>query len=146
MENAGAFPLTAAIARGPWASRSAQLKASCARPEEPEDFRREIGHTPAATGRRPDFPPSPTSDEFAGEQSMVKDRPDERETLKRALMKLPAIEREMLLLSRIEGLSCREIAARTGISEAAAERHLGNALYELDRRLERQRRTWWKWW
>jgi len=66
--------------------------------------------------------------------------------LERAVSRLRPVEREVLFLSSREGLPNREIAARLGISAKAAERHLANALYRLDRHLERQERPWWRFW
>ena len=67
--------------------------------------------------------------------------------LERAAAKLRPIEREVLILSARDGLSNGEIAARLGITAAAAERILARALCRLDRALERQRRRpWWRFW
>lgn len=66
--------------------------------------------------------------------------------LGRAVSRLRPIEREVLFLSAREGLRNQAIAARLGISTEAAERHLADALYHLDRHLERQERPWWRFW
>lgn len=70
-------------------------------------------------------------------------RPDE---LERAASRLRPIEREVLFLSAREGLRFGEIAVRLGITSEEARGHLGDALYRLDRELQRRRRPWWKLW
>lgn len=63
-----------------------------------------------------------------------------------AVSKLKPVQREVLLLCRVEGLAYHQIAERLGISRDAVERHLADALYELDRRLDRAERPWWRFW
>lgn len=43
------------------------------------------------------------------------------------LAKLPPRTREIFLLHRLEGLKCREIAVRFGISQSAVEKHISRA-------------------
>jgi DNA-directed RNA polymerase specialized sigma24 family protein len=66
--------------------------------------------------------------------------------LESAASKLRPIEREVLFLSAREGLSYGEIAARLDISREEARGHLANALYGLDRELERSKQPWWRFW
>ncbi|HEX8534395.1 MAG TPA: sigma factor-like helix-turn-helix DNA-binding protein [Allosphingosinicella sp.] len=66
--------------------------------------------------------------------------------LEKAASRLRPIEREVLLLSAREGLRYDGIAERLGISSEEARGHLADALYRLDRELERQARPWWKFW
>ena len=66
--------------------------------------------------------------------------------LEKAVSRLRPIEREVLFFSARDGLRYHEIAARLGISTEAAEHHLADALYHLDRHLERQERPWWRFW
>lgn len=66
------------------------------------------------------------------------------ERLESAVSRLRPIEREVLFLSAREGLRYEEIAARLGISSEEARGHLADALYRLDRDLERRERPWWK--
>lgn len=73
-------------------------------------------------------------------------RPPDPYRLERAVAKLSPIEREVLLLSAREGLRIDEIAVRAGLPSATVERHLADALYNLDRLLERQDRSWWRFW
>ena len=68
------------------------------------------------------------------------------ERLEQAAANLRPIEREVLVLSARERLSNEEIAHRLGITTAAAERLLADALCKLDRALERQERPWWRFW
>lgn len=64
----------------------------------------------------------------------------------KAASRLRPIERDVLFLSAREGLGYDEIAARLGISSNEARGHLADALYHLDRYLERQERPWWRFW
>lgn len=73
-------------------------------------------------------------------------RPPDPDRLERAVAKLSPIERQVLLLSAREGLRIDEIAGRTGLPSATVERHFADALYNLDRLLERQDRPWWRFW
>ncbi len=68
------------------------------------------------------------------------------EKLEKAASRLSPIEREVLFLSAKEGLRYDEIAQRLGISSDEARGHLADALYHLDRDLERQERPWWRFW
>lgn len=58
--------------------------------------------------------------------------------LQKAVSKLAPIECDVLLLSARDGLRNDEIAVRLGLSPAAVERHLSNALCKLDRFLQRR--------
>lgn len=64
--------------------------------------------------------------------------------LEEAVSKLKPVQRDVLLLCRREGLAYHQIAERMGISREAVERHLADALYELDRRMESGKRAWWR--
>jgi RNA polymerase sigma factor (sigma-70 family) len=52
--------------------------------------------------------------------------------LQRVIHALPPARRRSLLLHRIEGLSCAEIARRTGYSESAIKKHITLAMADLD--------------
>jgi len=75
-----------------------------------------------------------------------KPRPPDSDRLEKAIRRLSPIEREVLLLSARDGLASIEIAARLDLSSQAVERHLADALFNLDRLLERQARPWWRFW
>lgn len=78
---------------------------------------------------------------------MARDRPSvPLDRLERAAASLRPIEREVLILSAREGLSNAEIGQLLGITSRKVERLLANALFKLDRALERQERPWWKLW
>ena len=78
---------------------------------------------------------------------MARDRPSmPSDRLEKAASSLRPIEREVLILSARDRLSNDAIAARLGITAQAAERLLAEALFRLDRALERQDRPWWKFW
>ncbi|HEY0114564.1 MAG TPA: sigma factor-like helix-turn-helix DNA-binding protein [Allosphingosinicella sp.] len=66
--------------------------------------------------------------------------------LESAASTLRPIEREVLFLSAREGLSYDEIAARLDITSQEAGGHLADALYGLDRELERRKQPWWRFW
>ena len=64
--------------------------------------------------------------------------------LEQALAELDPRARQIFLMSAGEGLAYEEVAEKLGISTAEVERRLAEALYELDRRMERTRRRWWQ--
>ena len=64
--------------------------------------------------------------------------------LEQALAELDLRSRQAFLMSAAEGLTYAQIAERLGISTADVERLLADALYELDRRMERTRRRSWR--
>ena len=66
--------------------------------------------------------------------------------LEKAALSLRPIEREVLVLSARERLCNDEIARRLDITTHQAEHLLARALCRLDRALERQDRTWWRFW
>ena len=72
--------------------------------------------------------------------------PPDPDRLERAIRRLAPIERDVLFLSAREGLPTKEIAARLELSGEAVERRLADALFNLDRLLERQARPWWRFW
>lgn len=63
-----------------------------------------------------------------------------------ALMRMPRIEREIFLAVRLDDLSYAEIAARTGLSVAGAERVFVRALRHFIRNLRDPRRGRWRRW
>jgi len=78
---------------------------------------------------------------------MVRNRPSvPLGRLMKAVSTLRPAEREVLMLSARDGLSNAEIAERLGITSAVVERRLADAIYRLDRALERQERPWWRFW
>ena len=62
-------------------------------------------------------------------------RTEEAERVRAELDRLPAETRELLALRYGEGLRCREIAAMTGLSEAATKQRLSRAVRELRERV-----------
>lgn len=73
-------------------------------------------------------------------------RPPDPDRLERAVSRLKPIEREVLFLSAREGLRTDQIAAQLDLSRETVERHLADALCNLDRHLERMNRPWWRFW
>ena len=66
--------------------------------------------------------------------------------LERAVRKLTPMQRDVLALARVDGLTYAEIADRLGITPAKVERHLADALYRIDRYLDPSVRPWWRLW
>lgn len=62
-------------------------------------------------------------------------RTEEAERVQAELGRLPAETREVMALRYGEGLRCREIAAVTGLSEAAVKQRLSRTVRELRRRV-----------
>ena len=76
------------------------------------------------------------------------DAPDEEtlDRMRRALAKLKPIQREVFLRCAADGLTYAQIGARLGISAEKVERHLADALHNLDRLMERAERPWCRFW
>lgn len=73
-------------------------------------------------------------------------RPPDPGRLAEATGRLSQIEREVLFLSARDGLRADEIAVHLNLTREAVERHLADALINLDRELERMERPWWRFW
>ena len=63
-----------------------------------------------------------------------------------ALRRLSPIERDVLLVVRLEGRSYAEIARQLGVSVTELERLFAAALSEYLRNLEHPLRHWWRLW
>jgi RNA polymerase sigma-70 factor (ECF subfamily) len=61
---------------------------------------------------------------------------DIKQALQEAIATLPEKCREVFLLSKMEGLKNREIAAKLNISEKTVERHMSLALSKLRKELD----------
>ena len=67
--------------------------------------------------------------------------------LEDALLRLSRREREILVAYRVAGLSCAEIAKRTGYSKKQVERLFVRALRTFGHNLRHPaRRRWRRWW
>ena len=66
--------------------------------------------------------------------------------LEKAAENLPPLQLEIFLAHRLDGLSCAEIARRTGLSGRAVERQLARALWKIDRHLAGRPLRWWHRW
>ena len=64
--------------------------------------------------------------------------------IKRAVRKLPRLQREIFLAARLDDMSYTEIAERTGLAVRDVERHIAKALASIDRRLRKPPRRWWR--
>lgn len=63
-----------------------------------------------------------------------------------AFRRLPRIQRRIFVAHCREGLSYEEIAAMTGRSVAAVERHLAKAICKLAKQMEGRPLRWWERW
>lgn len=59
------------------------------------------------------------------------------ELLQKAFDCLPPSQQQLLMLVRIDGLTCAEVGERMGLRPCQVERLLARALAALDRQLER---------
>lgn len=66
--------------------------------------------------------------------------------VRRAAAALGPEEHEVLRLSAAYGLSNDEIGARLGLSNGEVVRLLARALSKFGQALERQERSWWRFW
>jgi len=79
----------------------------------------------------------------------VADQMDEseiRERMERAMRTLPRRTREVFLAHRVDDMSYREIAERTGLSVREVERHMTRAIIAIDRVLDKSPVRWWERW
>jgi DNA-directed RNA polymerase specialized sigma24 family protein len=63
--------------------------------------------------------------------------------LRRAIARLPAIERDILFLTAREGLPFDVVAVRLDLPPETVRRRLADALCRLDRLQARPKRRWW---
>lgn len=80
-----------------------------------------------------------TDAELAPATDVVVGARQELALIAQALNQLPPRPREILLLSRVEGLTHAEIGTRLGIAPKTVENHVGRALAMLAQRLDRRR-------
>ena len=64
--------------------------------------------------------------------------------LERAVRTLPRRTREIFLAHRLDAMSYREIAERTGLSLREVERHIARAICAIDRSLNGPPLRWWE--
>ena len=67
-------------------------------------------------------------------------------SLETALARLPALQRDILIAHRIEGLTYREIASLLGVSEHYVERQMAKAICKLAKQLDGEKLRWWERW
>ena len=70
--------------------------------------------------------------------------PEATKRIKRAVRKLPRLQREIFLAARLDEMSFGEIAERTGLSVGQVECEIARALGSIARRMNRQHRRWWR--
>ena len=72
-----------------------------------------------------------------------------RRRLERAMRTVPRATRQVFLAHRLDGMSYREIAERTGLSVREVERHMARAICAIDRSLNGPplppAERWWRW-
>ena len=66
--------------------------------------------------------------------------------MQRAVRKLPRLQREIFLAARLDDMSYVEIAERTGLSVGQVEQEVARSFVSIARRMNRQRRRWWRFW
>jgi RNA polymerase sigma factor (sigma-70 family) len=64
--------------------------------------------------------------------------------LERAMRTVPRRTREVFLAHRLDAMSYREIAERTGLSLREVERHIARAIWAIDRSLNGPPVRWWE--
>jgi RNA polymerase sigma factor (sigma-70 family) len=69
-----------------------------------------------------------------------------RRRLERAMTRVPRTTREVFLAHRLDDMSYREIAERTGLSMREVERHMMRAIVAMDRSLNGPPLRWWERW
>lgn len=70
--------------------------------------------------------------------------PELLKKLERAMLKLPRSTREIFLAHRLDDMSYREIADRTGLTVGQVERHMAKAIYRICRELDDEPLRWWE--
>jgi RNA polymerase sigma factor (sigma-70 family) len=76
----------------------------------------------------------------------VPDDPDPEmlKKLERAIQKLPRSTREIFLAHRLDDMSYRQIANRTGLTVRQVERHMARAIYRICREVDDEPLRWWE--
>ncbi|HZF43674.1 MAG TPA: sigma-70 region 4 domain-containing protein [Sphingomonadaceae bacterium] len=75
---------------------------------------------------------------------MIGDPDDEAlRRLRRAVSRLPKLQREVFLAHRLDGLSYEQIARRTGLKASRVERHVASAIWKVDVLLSGRALRWW---
>jgi RNA polymerase sigma factor (sigma-70 family) len=70
--------------------------------------------------------------------------PDLLRRLDEAVSKIPKLQREIFMAHRLDDMSYREIARRTGLTVRQVERHMARALYKLMKQLDGRKLSWWE--
>jgi RNA polymerase sigma-70 factor (ECF subfamily) len=72
--------------------------------------------------------------------------PDLLRRLDEAMLSMPKLQREIFLAHRLDDMSYRKIARRTGLTMRQVERRISRAIYKLDRQLHGRKLSWWERW
>ena len=70
--------------------------------------------------------------------------PELLKKLEQAMLKLPRTTREVFLAHRLDDMSYKEIAGRTGLSVKQVERHMARAIYRLSKEVCDEPVRWWE--
>lgn len=70
--------------------------------------------------------------------------PEMLKKLERAMQKLPRSTREIFLAHRLDDMSYRQIADRTGLTVRQVERHMAKAIYRICREFDDEPLRWWE--
>lgn len=79
------------------------------------------------------------SDDFTPERVLL--AKERLNVLENAIRAMPEQRRQSFLFNRLHGLSCAEIARRTGYSESAVKKHISLAMADLDAALAQAERS-----
>lgn len=70
--------------------------------------------------------------------------PDLLRRLEDAMLNIPKLQREIFMAHRLDNMSYREIARRTGLTVRQVERHMARAIYKLAKQLYGRKLSWWE--
>jgi RNA polymerase sigma factor (sigma-70 family) len=97
-----------------------------------DERRKLVGHALVLERLFPVF--EEKSDDFTPERVLLGE--ERLAVLRAAICALPEARRVSFLLNRLQGLSCAEIARRTGYSDSAVKKHVAQAMDALEAALE----------
>ncbi|MFN3727720.1 MAG: sigma-70 family RNA polymerase sigma factor [Allosphingosinicella sp.] len=66
--------------------------------------------------------------------------------LEEAVGNIPRLQREIFMAHRLDDMSYRQIADRTGLTVRQVERHMAKAIYKLSKQMDGRRLSWWERW
>ena len=75
---------------------------------------------------------------------MADTRDPDLRRLEDAILSLPGRQRDIFLAHRVHGMSCGDIADRTGLTVRQVERHLARAICKLAKQMDGRQLNWWE--